>query len=110
MIIDDINALGFKNDTEAEAFLYQAKEIVNRKGSVVLFLYYIPQNSRRMDKRPMRGDLQFDSLYRLCDIVQFLYRDKKVYDHEEKNYAEIILAKNGKKDINLVPVIEIETL
>ena len=70
VIFDALNALGFQSESEVEEFLYRAKEIDNKKGIVVLFLCYVPTNSRRWIKRPMRQDLQFDFLFCLFDLSQ----------------------------------------
>ena len=56
---------------------------------------HIKNNTNRRDKRPVLSDFQDDSLYRFCDIVQFVYQDEEhnFYNPDHKK-AEIITVKN----------------
>ena len=109
IIIDDFNALGFNDNSSVECFLYQLKAIASKSHTTVLILSSISQNIGRMDKRPLLQDIQYDGLYRICDIVKFIYRvTDDFYETIIPNCIEIIVAKN--QLTNITGTVELATL
>jgi len=91
IIIDDINALGFRDNASIKSFLYYLKGIAAQTGVIVLIL----NNVQRVNRRPVKRDIQYEALYRMCDIVQFLYREEEdCYGFRDTCPIEIIVAKN----------------
>ncbi len=110
IILDDFNALGFRDNSSVEIFLYRLKRVAAKAGVVVLILYNISQIPNRMDKHPMQQDVSYSALYRLCDIVQFLYQevDMGIWERKEPKRVEVIVAKNH--STNIKGIIELAIL
>ena len=80
VIVDDIGGLGLRDDAETESFMYKLKGAASASETVVFLLSNITLKKFRFDDRPVLSDFGSDSLYRFCDIVQFVYRDN--YDDD----------------------------
>ena len=96
VIVDDFNGLGLKNTFEIENYMYHLRSLTSKTKTTVLILMHIKNNTNRRDKRPVLSDFQDDSLYRFCDIVQFVYQDEEhnFYNPDHKK-TEIITVKNS---------------
>ena len=95
VIVDDIGGLGLRDDSETESFMYKLKGAASASETVVFLLSNITLKKFRLDDRPVLSDFGSDSLYRFCDIVQFVYRDN--YDDDFPSgiqKVEIITAKS----------------
>lgn len=75
VVIDDIGALGLHDDTSREAFMYKLKSAASASGTIVFLLSNLVLKNFRFDDRPVLSDFGTDSIYRFCDVVQFVYRD-----------------------------------
>ena len=94
VVIDDLNGL-LLEDAAIERFMYQLKVAAARNGVIVFVIYNLSTPRKRMDMRPVLGDLPSDSYYRLFDVVQFTFRPATYYtdDYYGKNTLELIVAK-----------------
>lgn len=94
VVIDDLNGL-LLEDAAIERFMYQLKVAAARNGVIVFVIYNLSTPRKRMDMRPVLGDLPSDSYYRLFDVVQFTFRPATYYtdDYYDKNTLELIVAK-----------------
>lgn len=75
VVVDDIGALCLNDDSSREAFMYKLKNAATASGTTVLLLSNIVLKKFRFDAHPVLSDFSTDSIYRFCDIVQFVYRD-----------------------------------
>lgn len=112
VIIDDFSALGFRDNQSVEEYLYCLKGIASQTGTVVIILDAIPNNHNGLHRSPKQQDIQFEALYRLCDVVQYVYQEENDYfDDTIPKQVEIIIAKNqctsttGVAELAVVPEI-----
>lgn len=95
VIVDDVGGLGIRTASETEAFMYQLKNAAAFSDTVVILLSNLMLKKFRFDDRPVLSDFETDSIYRFCDIVQFVYRntyDDMIASSIQK--VEIITAKS----------------
>ena len=91
IVIDDINALNLQDNNSVEEFFYKLKRLASQTNTTVLIITNVTQNHNRIDQRPMIQDIQYEALYRMCDIVQFIYRGEyDYYDSQAENRIEVI--------------------
>ena len=94
IVIDDINALNLQDNNSVEEFFYKLKRLASQTNTTVLIITNVTQNHNRIDQRPMIQDIQYEALYRMCDIVQFIYRGEyDYYDSQAENRIEVITVK-----------------
>lgn len=75
VIVDDIGGLGLRDDSEAESFMYRLKGAASASEAVVFLVSHLTRKNFRFDDHPVLSDFGTDSIYRFCDVVQFVYRD-----------------------------------
>lgn len=96
VVVDDIGALGLQSDSSCEAFMYKLKSAATASGTIVILLSNIVLKKFRFDAHPVLSDFGTDSIYRFCDIVQFIYRDMFFEESESSvTEVEIITAKSS---------------
>lgn len=95
VVLDDLDGLGIKSETELNAFLYQMRNAAIQSGTIVFVLMELNEMPRRVDKRPMLTDPIINKLCKFCDIIQFLYHNDVDYIlSSETKITELIIAKN----------------
>lgn len=101
VVVDDIGALGLYDDASREAFMYKLKSAATASGTIVLLLSNIALKNFRFDDRPVLSDFDTDSIYRFCDVVQFVYRDTYAEPSTSSiTKVEIITAKSVSQQAN----------
>ncbi len=95
VVVDDIGGLGLRDDSEIESFMYKLKGAASASETVVFLLSNLTLKTFRFDDRPVLSDFATDSVYRFCDIVQFIYRDHWDDDFSSSlQKVEVITAKS----------------
>lgn len=102
IVIDDFNGLCL-DGYEVERFVYSLKRAAIKSNAVVFVIYNLSVKYNRMDLRPMLKDFPSDGYYRICDIVQLLFRPSlyERYYSEDKHALEVIVAKGEHEIIQM---------
>lgn len=97
IVIDDLGGILLKNAQDIEVFMYRLKRAASQSGTVVFIACNISKNAKRADPRPMLKDFPSDSYYRICDIVQFIFRPSNHFEVEswERDFVEAIIVKGS---------------
>lgn len=106
VVVDDLNGLILTDAESFEKFLYRLKSIASQNNVVVFLAYNINVSKKRLDKRPMVEDFPEDCLYRLPDVVQFLYRPEFYFNEEcVQEKIEVITVKGALRNPYTVTLI-----
>ena len=108
VLIDDFNGLLLSTDKEIESFMYTLKGLLNKYNKTIIMLANM-KNSKSLwlNNRPKIEDID-DNLFRLSDIVQFVYRKENDFLNCEENKGQIITIKStkhiGTMDISYIDI------
>ena len=97
VVIDDLGGLLLENAQAIESFMYRLKRAATQSRVVVFIACNISKSVKRADPRPMLRDFPSDSYYRICDIVQFIFRPSNHFEVEswERDFVEAIIVKGS---------------
>lgn len=84
-------------------------EIISLEGGKLIVLASRPAMGNREDHRPIFSDFYKSySLVQDADVIMFLYRDEYyIQETENKNIAEVIIAKNRNGKCNTVKILSL---